>query len=363
MKKNKLKAKIMIVIFLFLFILFLIFYLKPRNYTKEFKINNFKIVEKYDVINNYYKYIIKDKKTTFSYIIKSAYKNKRNLIKEIKIRKNKESLCVLPKSDYLNFYPLCKNTNNEISTLNTVNNKINYEFKKTNKIGDNYKKIKINYLYDKSYLIYNYKGFFHINSKYRTINLYDKDYYNNNTIYQYNNKLIVAKIENDYFINSFYIIDGINGKKQEISMPEKINLNIRFIGAYKNSVYFIDEKEEREYEINLRKKGISEVLGKIYDGNKFVNYKVSSIINKDLKFKEENIFEYQIINNKIYQIIDKNKILLSNIKATKIIKIDDYSVYYLSDDKLYVYNLYDGEIFLLEYFEWNFNNDNVIFIF
>lgn len=363
MKNNRLKAKIIVITFIFLFIFFGLFYFKPRDYSKEYKINNFKIVEKYNVSNNYYNYVIINEKKIFVYKFNSNYKNKRNLIKNIKINKDKKSYCILPESDYLEFYPLCLNNKNELVTLNTVNNNISYEYKKIKSIRDTYKKIHINSIYNKSYLIYNYTGFEHISDEYNSIKLYEKDIYDNNFIFQFKENIIVPNIENNYFIKSFYLINGINGKKEEIKLNESITLNIRFLGAYKNSIYFIDEKEEKEYEINLRKKEILEISGKIFDGKKFVNYNVKTIKNKNLEFKKTNDFEYKIINNKIYQVIDKNKILLSNTKVDKIIKIEDYSVYYLSGDKLYVYNLYDGEIFLLEYFEWNFNNTNVIYIF
>ena len=38
-------------------------------------------------------------------------------------------------------------------------------------------------------------------------------------------------------------------------------------------------------------------------------------------------------------------------------------IYYLKDDELYHYNPIEGEELLLSYFEWNFNLENMIFIY
>ena len=37
-------------------------------------------------------------------------------------------------------------------------------------------------------------------------------------------------------------------------------------------------------------------------------------------------------------------------------------IYYISDDKLYVYSSFDGDKLLVENFEWNFNYKNIVFI-
>ena len=55
--------------------------------------------------------------------------------------------------------------------------------------------------------------------------------------------------------------------------------------------------------------------------------------------------------------------LVTNKEVKDIVKQDNEYVYYLVDDKLYVYSDEFGEILLLDYFELTFNYSNLIYIF
>ena len=87
--------------------------------------------------------------------------------------------------------------------------------------------------------------------------------------------------------------------------------------------------------------------------------------NSQKVFENEKIFSYSLENNKLMgQMIDSDKkILMSNRNISKIVKANNFDVYYISDDVLYYYNPLKGEKALLKYSEWQFNSQNMIFIF
>lgn len=356
------KGILTLIIILLLFLFFLYFYNRPQDYEKTYQIDNYEIAEKYSAKDHNYIFTITRDDITYPFLISNDYLNKRNLITNIKYKEEKNTKCILPESDYLKFYPLCYQDNYFLS-LNSTDNSLKYTYYLNKEKETSYNDMVIYDLYNKKYLIYNYKGFYYLGTDNKNINIYKDDNYNNEFIYQINNYLVMGHTIDEFFIDSFIIINSKNGKKDEVVLPEKINAKIRFLGHYRNKVYFIDEKEKKEYELNVKKKKIVETKGIILENDTFKEYKVSTIINKNLSFSKSKDFDYRIINNKLYFNVNKQDILLTNNYVTKIIKIDKESVYYLSNDYLYVYNLYDGDILLLNNFEWNFNNDNVIFIF
>ena len=90
-----------------------------------------------------------------------------------------------------------------------------------------------------------------------------------------------------------------------------------------------------------------------------------SDLNKEIKFKKDTVYNYEVINNKLYisYLGGNNKIQISKLKVKDIVYIDNDVVYYLVDDKLYMYDKLYGEVLLLNYFEWNFNYKNMIYIY
>ena len=68
-------------------------------------------------------------------------------------------------------------------------------------------------------------------------------------------------------------------------------------------------------------------------------------------------------NNTLYMYIDNYKLQISKRNISKIVKYNNLDVYYLSKDILYYYNPFIGEMPLLRYSEWQFNNQNMVFIF
>ena len=360
MKKKEIKLKIFLLILIFLFITFLIIIFKPYNYTKIYNLNNFKITENYNKDLKYYKFILEKDDITYSYIIDSKYNHNRKLINDILISNDENEECILPKSKKQEFYPLCSK-DNEVYTYNLSNIKDFYNYKKIENINDKYNNIEINYLNDKKYLLFNYKGFYLLDNK-SEIKIFDNDIYNMELIYEYDNNLLIPDYNSSYYFNKFYIINMLNGKLSELKLDNEISFNSVFLGDYKNNIYLLDKKEEKEYKINIKKKKVEETEFLILENNKLIKTNYRNIVNNNLVFNKEYVYNYEIVDNVLYEIIDNNKIKLSNKNVQKIIKKDNNTVYFLVNDNLYMYNNIYGEVLLINNFEWNFNNTNMIFI-
>jgi len=360
------KKKIRIIFFVIFFglILFFVFVkFKPHNYESNYVIDKFKIKEIYNNEFSSYIFYIKNKDITYPFKLSNKYLNKRELVQKIKTYEKDKKVCILPISDYLEFYPLCSNNNEIIAhNLSDINIK-EFKYKKINSHEINYKNLNINYFDDNKLLIYIYKGFYYINNnEVKEIKLFDKDIYTLNVLYQYDEYLIIADYNQKYYFDKFYIINLKNGRMEEIEFDFELSFETVFLGDFKNNIYFVDKKSEKEYKLNIKKKKIEQVDYIILKDKKLKKTTYKNL--KNINFKFDNVLEeYKIINNKLYQIIGDYKILIINKEVTKIIKQDKNGVYYLSNEDLYMYDNVYGEIFLVKNFEWNFNNTNVIYLY
>lgn len=360
-KKTKLIIFIFILIIAFAIFLFLMF--KSYNYEKKYTVFKYQIVEKYNKNNKYYNFYISYNKLTFPYIIKSDYFRKKELIIDIEEFTNDNETCILPKSNKLLFYPLCTD-GKETYMLNLSNiENMSYNYEDVSVINEEYNNIKINTLADLSFLLFNYRGFYILNSNgYNKINIFDKDIYSMNLVFQDNNMLIIPDYNKDHYFNKFYFINILNGKIKEINTDYDISFDSEFLGSYKNNIYLLDKKEKKEYKINIKKRKVDLVDFQILENGKMIQKTFKEIVNKNLNFLNENIINYVIEDDYLYMVIQNINIKISDKKVSKIIKNDNDTVYYLENDSLYMFNNKYGEILLLSNFEWNFNNTNMIFL-
>ena len=71
---------------------------------------------------------------------------------------------------------------------------------------------------------------------------------------------------------------------------------------------------------------------------------------------------YNLIQKNYKHQIDNIKVKITDKEISKIIKVDNDTIYYLSNDELYFHNMKYSEVNLMTYSEWQFNNTNAIFI-
>jgi len=356
----KSKLVIFITLLIVLFIIFIFFVFRPYDYEKKYTISKFNVKELYDKNDKKYIFVLKYHNNSYPFIIRTDYIRNKELIKDIQVYKKGQEICILPISNYMDFYPLCSKKKNIYSYNLTKKNDF-YTYNKIKKEDKKYKDIIINKLDDTNFLLYNYKGFYIINNdRLKDIKIFEKDVYNIDIIYQLDNYIIVADYNQKYYFNKFYIINMIDGKVKEIDSKIDISFNSIFIGNIKKNIFILDKKEKKEYKINLRNKKIEEINYSYIENNKLKTSSYKDVI-KNSNLKENKNFK--LIDNTLYSVVENIKIKVSNKHVDKIIKEENEKVYYLCDGSLYLYDNFLGEVLLLTNFEWNFKNINMIYIY
>jgi len=357
------KLIILISVIIIFFIFFLYMYFSPRNYEKDYEINKVRITEKYNAEKEYYYFNFYYKEKDFEYVSTEEYTTKRGLINTIEIIEEDKILCLVPKSEYLKTYPLCYKENIPID-YHLVN--LDFEKEKNNKsIEESYKDINIHYLNEKTFLVWNYKGFNYINEDtQKEINFLENDSYNLDLVAKVNNYLLVPDYNNKYTFNKMFIIDLKDGDIEEWDLKYEIYFDSYIVGVEKKSVFLFDKKNEIEYELRPDKKKMRKVKYQAIIGDEWQNITLGDL-NKEKTFTRNNVYNYEVINKKLYlkYLNGKNKIIVSDKVIKDIVYVENETIYYLVEDKLYMYNKEYGEVLLMDYFEWNFNYKNMIYIY
>ena len=352
------KHIILVVIIILLFSLFIYFYLRKTSYELEYTIDDFKVLEKYDKELETYYFSIFYKDKTYNLVSLDKYSNKRRLIEEITVTENNEDTCLSFKTTDINLYNICSNDDgyyleniNQTSELN---------------IKDTYENISIGDIDDATYMLWNYHDFIYLNKgDHKKITLFNTDIYNLSLTYAYDNYLIIPDYEQDFIYDNVDVINTNNGKINNIKLRFEVYFNSYFMGDYKNRVYLYDLRENQEYYIDMKKEEIYKTDREILVDGDWQNVSNQTIQSEKPTFSEKSSVNYVLLNNSLYQSIlnaeDNN--LVSNRFVSVLVKVNGMDVYYISDDTLYKYNPYDGEVALLKYSEWNFNYQNMVFIF
>lgn len=364
------KKKYLIVICIVLFIVIL-YFTYPRNYTKEYIKDSYKIKEEYNKsLKIHYIKVYKDQKE-YEFIIENGFKKK--IVQKIDYYKDQKYTCLNIKIKKQETLPVCYKGNEliDVYLLNNININKHYNLTFKNK---EIKKKTINktniYNYNNlTYLIWNYKGFDYFNKQnYNSIKITKEDVYSLNIIEKIDNFLLMADYNQDYNFNKFIIINLKTGKKEIWNIDYEISMDSYILGTYDKSIYLVDRKNKVEYELVPSHKKMRIVSkknkGLIYQ-NGFKEISMNKLIKEEKNFQEEKAYNFEIKNNQLYMRLyhSKNYCLISNQKDLKIIDVINENVYYLNKDKLYVYNIQNKETLLLENFEWNFNYKNMIYIY
>lgn len=356
-KKNVVNNKKLIkfiIIFTAVFLIFLFFYFKKHSYTLNYKINNIEVTEKYHREQEYYEFIFKYDNEKYSVISLDKYSNKRKLVKEIKVDKKTDDVCLSFKSDNIKLYPICKNKDGYYFPSQLV------EFKKS----DSYKNIQIDKLNQNKYLLWNYHEFIYLTkTDKKSIDLFNKDIYKLNLVYAYEDYLIIPDYDEEYKFKKIYLIDSKNGKVSEKKLRYELYFDSYFLGEDKNKVYLYDIKSETEYYLDFKKDEIYKSKYKIINNGKWESISNQKLKNNKLSFTYNELVSYYIKNNKLYGKINGTEVLIINRPISKIVKSDKLDVYYISNDTLYYFNPLKKEKALLKYSEWEFNQENMIHIF
>ena len=340
---------------IFIFFIFLFFYFKKTTYEMEYDLKDIHIKESYDSKDNYYLFELKYKNETYAFITFDKYTNKRKLITEVKVNKSDDTICLESKSNLIKTYPVCRNEEEQI----IENKEINLNVK------DIYADYNIYNLNHKNYLLWNYHNFVLLNDdNKKEIKVLKKDEYNLPLVTTYDKYLVVADKNDGYTFNKIYLIDKTNGKVKTINLRYDLYYNdTYFLGRYKNNIYLYDKKQEQEYYLSLKKEKIYKTSNKVLINNKWEEVSTYKLKNELVSFQNENVYNYEVINNNLYITFKDYKIKVSDMNIKLLVKYKDLDAYFLSDNTLYYYNPYEGIIPLLSYSEWLFNYQNMIYIF
>lgn len=356
------KKLFLFLLFIFVLIISYIFVSnKPKSYEVVYDKDGFNVTEKYNLNDNLYIFKIKNNNSSFDYVIDKRYSKSRKIIDKINILENKEYLCINIKIDK-NVYPtICADGDNYIdSYLAGINNN------EDNKKISNYNGVDIyNDNYD--YLLWNGYGLTDIINK-KEYNFLDDESYDNNLAYKLDNYILFADYDANREFNKFYIFNNNNKKISEWKIEFNISESSYFMGDVDGYIYLFDKKNKIQYKININKKSIT--ISSDENGAPFYNAGwTTKTLNKlsynEVLFTYDDIYQFSIDSNKLYyNYINSDRLIrISENEVADIIDINDDTVYYLSGESLYLYNVYKGKSKLLNYFEWNFSYKNKIFIF
>ena len=362
------------VAFLFLLItliVFLIHIFKTKSYSLEYKIKDTSISENYDNKNNYYYYQITYNNLSYDFIYESNYIKERKLISGIKKYYNDDYTCLIVDSEYFKVNPLCS-YKEELIDYHLLDDEIKEKIKKyintpsTTEIELNNYKI---YNTEDTKVIWNYKGINIIEKdKIESVNIFKKDIYEINIATLINNYFIVADYEQTYNFNTVYVIDIDTKEVTKWELNNEISFDSYIVGTNDKSVFIVDKKNKKEYELVPHKQKMRTVSssnkGIIYNNGEEETISMDKLINTKYHFEDKNNYIFTLDNKTLYMSIrDSNlKTKITNNKVDQIIKVSKDNVYYLIGTTIYRYNLKYGETKIIQYSELEYNNTNLIFI-
>ena len=360
------KIYLLISIILLTFLIFIIIILKSRNYSINYSINNFNIKEEYFKESGYY-FTIKYKELDYPIYIDQKYTHKRKHLTNIILFEKEQEIC-FKVTIFNNNYYICSN-NNKLTTLNNLSDKFLKEYNLQNNNSNLIKKYNNIEIYnnDLKILVWNYKGFYYLNKNNNNeVNIFKKDNYQNELTYQTNKYLIFPDYDSNYYFNKIYIYDILKNKINSITFDYEISYDSYYLGSVNNSVYFIDRKNNKEYELNLKKNSINIISNDnnaiYYNGDKWENQSINKLITDKIVFPQNNKYNFNLENNNLYININNSKILI-NTDVKSIINIQNDTIYYIINDTIYSYQYLKNNNILIKYPELNFNYNNQIFIF
>ena len=374
MKKAKIKqrrrlALLLIIILIIALVLFFLF--RRKDYTVTYSVNDYEITESYHKEEDYYSFIIKKGETErFAIVYNQHFSSKKNIEQITEYQTETES-CITISSNKVRIEPLCTKEETQIS-YHLVSDEMKEKLGVTSETKEDtilttYNNINVYHYRNHNYYIWNYRGFYHINENTtENIQLFDKDIYNPTLITQVNDILVIPDYNADYYFDKVILLDMNTGRTTTWTLETSIYFDSAVLGVYQGELYIIDKHEKTEWQLNIAKQkqervGTEQKGGKIYD-HEWTNVTMNRLLYQENTFKGTTILEYNIKEDGLYAIFDNHQMKIRESAPSKILSNTDNTVYYLVNDNVYSYNKEEGEKLLLNYFEWNFNSENVIFI-
>lgn len=374
-KNYKLKKEIkyiLLVSILLISIIIVINLFKTKSYSVEYTKNNVDISENYIKEEETYFFELTHENIKYNFIVKQKSLSQSKLIRMVRIHKANDEVCLEIKSDYITTLPQCSK-GNELIDFHLVSDEMKDNIKdylnKIKYLDEEINNYKI-YTNENNLITWNYKGLYKLtDNDMDYIKVFSKDIYDISLAVKINNYIIIPNYEQKYNFDEIYIISLDDNSIEKWKLKYDISFDSRVLGINDKSVFILDEKNKIEYELvphkqKMRIVGTDKKKGIIYEYGKEVKESLTKIINDEITFKYQKDYKYEIINDNLYlkYYDSKGKIKVSNNIVDKIVDINKDNVYYISKNKLYKYNLEYGELLIAEFSEWEFNNNNMVFI-
>ena len=365
------KLGILILFFIISFSFFLMTYFKKRNYKLTYNIDSYKVIEEYNKKEKVYLISVTNNVDTYNYIISDKYSKSRKLVKKIKTYKDDDEKCLVINFKNKDIIPSCKRKSEQISfhlVSNKLKKKINYQkyLKKVSNDKYEYKNIYVEALNNKKVLVWNYNGFYILNSKGgKDLKLTTADIYNPSTVGQIGNYIVVPDYDQGYEYNKLKVLNVNSLDVSSLKINKSLSSDSYTLGTNDESIFIYDRKYERELEIVPSKLKHRYVEPYIYENGKIVSKTTNYLSNNKAEFIYNTSYDYVLSDNRLYRLNkhSKNKTLITDTPVKEIIKKDNDAVYYLSGSSLFMYKDVTGEVFMLSYDELDFNYKNIIYIF
>ena len=336
----------------------------PKNHEINYKINDYSIKEIFNNKDKRYNLSITKDDVVYEYNFDSK-NNGKKIIDSIDDTSNDNYSCIIVsiKDNYK--LPICNAIDYRLVSGIDFS-----EFKK--EYNEDPKTVDKTYVYNtlgKTYLVWNYNNFSYISDKETSnIDLFKSDYYNINISTTINDYLVLANYDSLYNFKELILINMKNKSKETWELNYELSFESYVLGTIDNYIYIVDKKNKIEYRLDIKKREIKIVGtdskgGITYNSGNYDDVSMYKLINNEAEFEYGYDQKYVIENDKLYLKTKNTKTLLSNNKISKLIYQNNNYVYYLVDDTLYYYSVLEGEVKIMKNFEWNFNNNNVIFIY
>ncbi len=357
-----------------------------------YKIDKYTIVESYyKKKKDYYDITISKGKQVFTYTISENLSKQKKIIKNIKVYKKGDVVCIIPlykKNVGNNLY--CSINNEQVSVdylIKTGNENFLNIKEKTKKYNINIptnKEIKTEYksiiVYNDNipenhiYYLWNYKGVYvsnHTKNSYQSI--LDYDLYDNVLSCIVEDKFVLLENTSVKGIENIYYYNPSQNKIKRIKLKNSISKDSYINGVIENQIYITDRKQKKEYTLNIKKEQLTEISK---DGNYIVYHNnQKELLSKSDFFMEDQIFSeieltkkevgnytYYLENNKVYKYLkgnEKHPILLLELENIKEWQIKEEEILLLKEDTIYSYNDKDGLRNIIESNELNYNYKNI----
>ncbi len=346
-------------VFYFLVILFIIVLAKffVSSYDITYKVDKFKVREVAKDGSMFF--VITYKGEDYKYKIYENRKFFKKRVSSVKVKEEDSKVCVTPVIKGYSSYTICSvdgvKEHDYVGSIQ-VSDEFNDDFHFNENLRDN------EFVY-----IWKYDGFYFLNGKNReSINIFNKDRYSNDMMFQVNDKLIFPSYDDEYLFSDFIVLDMTSGEYFKIKSDFSISYTSKIVGNFKNSVYIFDSKDNVLYEVNYKKKRVLVVGSKakgyigIKDGKKR-DVKLTDYTKNNLTYFDLPVKDIEVKGN-VYSYLDNDFIKYFSYQDVRYIDSFNENIYFLYEDNLYRKD-YDSVSLIVHNFEFNFNSNDLIYVY